>query len=59
MGKYKSSLEVAKDAIKINPNDHEIFYILGKICLAVNDKSTAIQNFKTSISREPNLECYL
>ncbi len=22
MGKYKSSLEVAKDAIKINPNDH-------------------------------------
>jgi|LakMenEpi03Aug12_release.lakeMendotaPanAssembly.Ray.scaffolds.fasta_scaffold4858455_1 hypothetical protein len=55
MGKYKSSLEVAKDAIKINPNDHEIFYILGKICLAINDKSTAIQNFKTSIAREPNL----
>jgi hypothetical protein len=42
---------VAKDAYKINPMDPEIFYILGKIALALGDKRTAVSNFKSSISK--------
>lgn len=54
LGKYKSSLEVAKDAYKLNPMDPEIFYILGKIALALGDKTTALTNFRSSISKDPN-----
>jgi cytochrome c-type biogenesis protein CcmH/NrfG len=42
---------VAKDAYKINPMDPEIFYILGKIALALGDKTTAVSNFKNSVSK--------
>lgn len=59
LGKYKSSLEVAKDAYKVNPMDPEIFYILGKIALALSDKSTAISNFKSSIGKEPNEPAFI
>jgi hypothetical protein len=34
--------------------DHEIFYILGKIALALGDKQTALTNFKSSVAKEPN-----
>jgi len=48
LGKYKSSLEVAKDAHKINSQDYEIFYILAKISLTLGDKEGAIAYFKTA-----------
>lgn len=50
---------MAKDAYKINSMDHEIFYILGKIALALGDKSTAISNFKNSTVKEPNEPAFL
>jgi tetratricopeptide (TPR) repeat protein len=59
LGKYKSSLEVAKDAYKLNPADPEIFYILGKIALALGDKPTALTNFRSSVSKEPNEAAYI
>ena len=51
LGKYKPSLAAAKDAYKINSNDFEIFYILGKIALAFGDKGTAMTNFKSSVAK--------
>lgn len=50
---------MAKDAYKVNPMDPEIFYILGKIALALGDKTTAIANFRSSIAKEPNEAAYL
>ncbi len=54
MGKYKSSLEVAKEAHRMNSNDYEIFYILGKISEALGDKTNAMAYFKTAVGKEPN-----
>jgi tetratricopeptide (TPR) repeat protein len=51
LGKYKSSLEVAKEAYRINSNDYEIFYILGKISLALGDREGALAYFKGSIGK--------
>ncbi len=39
--------------------DPEIFYILGKIALALGDKTTALANFRSSISKEPNEPAYI
>ena len=50
---------MAKDAYKINSLDHEIFYILGKIALALGDRPTAISNFKNSTMKEPNEPAFL
>ena len=54
LGKYKSSLEVAKEAHRMNSNDYEIFYILGKISEALGDKTNAMAYFKTAVGKEPN-----
>jgi hypothetical protein len=37
LGKYKSSLEVVKEAHRMNSSDYELFYIFGKISLALGD----------------------
>jgi tetratricopeptide (TPR) repeat protein len=39
--------------------DPEIFYILGKIALALGDKTTALANFRSSISKDPNEPSYI
>ena len=54
LGKYKSSLEVAKEAHRMNSSDYELFYIFGKISLALNDEESALTYFKTAIGKEPN-----
>ena len=59
LGKYKSSLEAAKDAYRSNSSDYELFYVLGKISLALGDPKEASNNFKNSINKEPNEESYL
>lgn len=59
LGKYKSSLEVAKEAHKLNSADYEIFYILAKISVAMKDVEGAIANLGRSISKEPNEESYI
>lgn len=59
LGKYKSSLEVVKEAHRMNSNDYELFYIFGKISLALGDESSAFTYFKSSISKEPNEESFL
>ena len=59
LGKHRSSLEAAKDAYRINSNDYELFYILGKISMALGDPKEAINNFKNSINKEPNEESYI
>ena len=43
----------------MNSNDYEIFYILGKISLALNDQNGALTYFKTSIGKEANEESYI
>jgi lipoprotein NlpI len=52
LGKYKSSLEVAKDVEKLNDRDHEISYIFGKIYLAMGNKKEAINRFRAVIAKE-------
>jgi uncharacterized protein HemY len=43
----------------MNSNDYEIFYILGKISQVLNDQHSALEYFKTAISKEPNEESFL
>lgn len=54
LGKYKSSLEVAKEAHKLNASDYEIFYILAKIAVAMKDIDGGIANLGRAIAKEPN-----
>jgi Flp pilus assembly protein TadD len=51
VAKFKSGLEAIKDAMKINPNDSEVHYILGKLSLAFNDSKNALTHFDSSLAK--------
>jgi hypothetical protein len=51
LGKFKSGLEVAKDALKINSQDPEIHYIFGKLSLALKDSTNALVHFDLSLNK--------
>jgi hypothetical protein len=59
VAKFRSSLEAVKDAIKLNPNNPEVHYIMGKISIALNDEENSLIHLKTSIAKEENEAAYL
>ena len=43
----------------MNSSDYEIFYIFGKISMALDDPESALTYFKSSIGKEPNEESFI
>ena len=61
LAKYKSSLEVAKEAYRTNNSDYEIMYILAKISLALGDRNAAITHYTSAINKfrfKPAIGCF-
>ena len=43
---YKEAIESFKQAIKINPDDARAHFLLGATCLILNDKGSALEQYK-------------
>jgi len=51
-GNFVVSLEKAKEAIKLNPNESEGYYCAGKACMSINQSADAVEYFKQATSIE-------
>jgi tetratricopeptide (TPR) repeat protein len=58
LGKFKSSMEAANEAIKIR-RDWELDFLFGKISVALGDSQKAAEYFSQSLELEPNEESYI
>lgn len=58
MGKFKSSLEAANEAVKIR-RDWELDFLFGKVYVALGDSQKATEYLTKSLELEPNEESYI
>ena len=55
LGKYKEATEAFKQAIRINPDDTDARLSLGIAYLSLNDRGSAVEQYKILKSLDPKL----
>lgn len=58
-GKFKSSIEVAKEVLKINLNDWESYYTIGLAYKNLQENEKALENFNQALKYSKNEDIYL
>lgn len=54
MGRYRACMEVANEAIKLNPEDWELYYTIGNCYQGMRDYQKSINHYKKAFDLSKN-----